>query len=196
LPGSTPSPVSVSPKSGSGKKQPKLDEPVPFRGDQILYFIINVALSGFFFFIFGANGLLGNILLNFYEKFLSVGFLLVISDIMAGYIASFPVAYITNKRYSSEYFNTWYNGTDCDIKGRSRSWNIIRNALRWVFDSLIYVSGIIDLVSIEIFGVKTIETRILAYVPVKAISALIAYLLAKYLTELSIFAEKEKKKKK
>lgn len=151
-------------------------EPVPFKFDVISYFILSAVIASIIFIAFdiGLN-ILDDPFLKPEHKFLILLGIYAISDLISGYIASFPISKIVSKSYDTCYFVAWYS---------ERTRNILRNLLNWLFNALIYVYGIIEGLMALYGGAFTIEMKLAWYFIIRLVSALFAYLLSKYMMEL------------
>jgi hypothetical protein len=169
----SPKPTNVKPVKGR-KRIPPADEPVKFKADVLLYFVIAWLISAPIF-VPLAMIIMNDYFLKWYEEFFSIIGISVISDLVSGYLASFPVAKAASKYYNASYFVAWYS---------QRTQNILRNFLNWIFSAGLYVGGIIYFASMSIFGTVTVWTYIIIYFFVKIISFGLAYLIAEQLTRI------------
>ncbi len=159
---------------------PPSSEPVPAHADIIFYFILSTIISSPIF-IPIASAISNNYFLKPYEQFFAIIGVYVISDLIGGYVASFPVARIVAKSYDASYFISWYT---------ERQRNILRTFLNWVFSALFYTTGIFYITSMVVFGMVSWETIGIMYIIIKPISTGLAHVISLYMINLKADAKK------
>ena len=159
---------------------PPSSEPVPARADIIFYFILSTLIS-YPLFLWIATPITNNYFLKPYEQFFAIIGIYVISDLIGGYVASFPVARIVEKSYDASYFIRWYT---------ERQRNILRTFLNWVFSAIFYTTGVFYLTSMVVFGMVSWETISIIYIIIKPVSAGLSHVLSLYMMNLKADAKK------
>lgn len=160
-------------------------ERAPLKSDVFLYFCFAVPVSTVIFFIFtDIVGVISNPYLRSFEKFFILIGVYVFSDLISGYVSTYPTAYLISKSYSTCYFIRWYS---------FRTMNVIRNFINWILNSLIYVYAVIDNAALFASGYLTIEMRIVFFLLIKGIVAAFSYGISELMTKSKIFTQKEEK---
>jgi len=166
-------PINVSRRK---EQIPPSGSATPMHADTIFYFLLSSIIS-LPFFLPMAYVLSNNYFLAWYEQFFAIIGIYVVSDLIGGYIASFPVARVVAKSYNASYFVSWYT---------ERQRNILRSFLNWIFNATFYTTGIFYISSMMAFGTVSWETIIVMYFIIKAISAAMAHIISQYLMNIKL----------